>query len=140
MSSADMPLPSPWRYVSSASSKLSSVKGYLGHSVPLARVANAVVGTTPEQRQTWRAWASQKIRGKGKTAREIPNKEILTLFPGWAARRYQQETKLVVLEGPSPFEVEVFVSGYAISSRSKDQASRSQRAFIRLAKSAPLIL
>jgi hypothetical protein len=35
---------------------------------------------------------------------------------------------------PRPFEVEVFVSGFAISYRPPENISRSQKAFIRLAK------
>lgn len=35
---------------------------------------------------------------------------------------------------PEAFEVDVFISGFATSHRTADTASRSQRAFIRLAK------
>jgi hypothetical protein len=40
---------------------------------------------------------------------------------------------------PRPFEVEVFVSGYAISYRPPENISRSQKAFIRLAKGLDVI-
>ena len=40
---------------------------------------------------------------------------------------------------PRPFEVEVFVSGYAISYRSPEKISRSQKTFIRLAKGSDVI-
>ena len=44
-----------------------------------------------------------------------------------------------ILPVPRPFEVEVFVSGYAISCRAPENISRSQRAFIRLAKGSDTI-
>ena len=40
---------------------------------------------------------------------------------------------------PRPFEVEVFVSGYAISYRPPEKISRSQKAFVRLAKGSDVI-
>ena len=40
---------------------------------------------------------------------------------------------------PRPFEVDVFVSGYAISYRPPEKISRSQKAFIRLAKGSDVI-
>jgi hypothetical protein len=40
---------------------------------------------------------------------------------------------------PRPFEVEVFVSGYAISYKPPEKISRSQKAFIRLAKGSDFI-
>lgn len=45
-----------------------------------------------------------------------------------------------ILLVPRPFEVEVFVSGYAISYRPPGHITRSQRAFIRLAKGSDIIL
>ncbi|EAU90117.2 hypothetical protein CC1G_12228 [Coprinopsis cinerea okayama7 len=62
--------------------------------------------------------------------------EVITLFPGWAAKRYDNQAPAETLEpnAPRPFQVEVFASGYAISYRNRDNMSRSHRAFIRLAK------
>lgn len=40
---------------------------------------------------------------------------------------------------PRPFEVDVFVSGYAISYKAPENISRSQKAFIRLAKGSDVI-
>ncbi|KAJ3560136.1 hypothetical protein NP233_g11030 [Leucocoprinus birnbaumii] len=142
MSRVDMPpSSSSWRHISSASSKLSSLKGLINHSVSstnvgasISRAANAV-GATNERRQTWRAWATQKIRGRNTPGN--PSDEILTLFPGWAARRYAVNGEGTAASKSGelvPFEVDVFVSGYAVSRRSRDQATRSQRAFLRLAK------
>jgi hypothetical protein len=119
---------------------ISSLKGFL-HSTPSSNTANSLtratnaVGATDERRQSWRAWAAQKIRSRMKSPQRNSNNEILTLFPGWAARKYpprQGQDR----DKPVPFEIEAFVSGYAITHRSREQASRSQRAFIRLAKGA----
>ncbi|TFK39506.1 hypothetical protein BDQ12DRAFT_712190 [Crucibulum laeve] len=129
-----------WKYIQSASSRLSSFKGYLReHRTPLpspgARAAPQQ--GTAEERQSWRQWAGQKIRlRRGSGDEEDRNTEVVNLFPGWAARRYPKEHIYRITDDrtPTPFEVEVFVSGFAISHRSPEHASRSQRAFIRLAK------
>ncbi|TFK23189.1 hypothetical protein FA15DRAFT_594632 [Coprinopsis marcescibilis] len=60
--------------------------------------------------------------------------EVITLFPGWATKKYANGSPRVNPTGPTPFEVEVFTSGYAISYPNRDTLSRSHRAFIRLAK------
>ncbi|KAF5348779.1 hypothetical protein D9756_009747 [Leucocoprinus leucothites] len=100
----------------------------------LSRAANAV-GATEERRQSWRTWATQKIRGITKPGSSA--NEVLTLFPGWVARRYAVNEGLAADNSgqPVPFRIDVFVSGYAVSHRSKEQATRSQRAFLCLAKS-----
>lgn len=148
MSTVDMPpSSSSWRYISTASAKFSSLRGLVHHSVssvnvggsPSRAAANAV-GTTDDQRQSWRAWAAQKIRGRLRSPQGDSNNEVLTLFPGWAARRYATNEGFSGGGGePLQFEVEAFVSGYAFTRRSTGQATRSQRAFIRLAKGAYLI-
>ncbi|KAJ3504063.1 hypothetical protein NLJ89_g8137 [Agrocybe chaxingu] len=125
---------SSWRYLNSASSRLSNLKGYIRESGANLRAGRSTPDAHDgEQRQSWRAWAGQKIRVRRRGAYD-PNSanEIVNLFPGWAARRYLQGGGKH--EVPTPFEVEVLVSGYAISYRSAENASRSQRAFIRLAK------
>jgi hypothetical protein len=81
--------------------------------------------------------------------------EKLTLFPGWAVRRYSNDGVLVKqgvsnlccrfdlcrylmlsvsLGDVQRFTVDVFVSGFASSLRTPEQATRSQRAFMRLAR------
>lgn len=40
------------------------------------------------KRQSWRAWAGKKIRGKVKGNDSVGNTEVINVFPGWAARRY----------------------------------------------------
>ncbi|KIM44765.1 hypothetical protein M413DRAFT_442723 [Hebeloma cylindrosporum] len=124
---------SSWRYITSAGS---SLKGYLARdsgSGSRSRIPLAPNDHPNEERQSWRTWAGQKIRVR-RSGKQVPgreNTELVNMFPGWAARRYAQE---ITAQGPSTFELEVFVSGYAISYRSPENASRSQRAFIRLAK------
>lgn len=85
----------------------------------------------------WREWAGQKIRDKYNTRRAADDDdtpvgvEKIGLFPGWAMRRYHGQG-----HGPEDgFEVEVFVSGYASSHRPPEFATRSQKAFMSLAKS-----
>ncbi|KAG6907642.1 hypothetical protein DXG01_008092 [Tephrocybe rancida] len=129
-------MPTSWRYISAASSRVSSFRGYINAA---RSKASTPPGTTytpdahEEQHKSWRTWAGQKLRlGKspGGGAAQL-GAETLNLFPGWAVRRYR---KPVSGEMKDAFEVEVFVSGFAISYRSLENASRSQRAFIRLAK------
>ncbi|KAG6900139.1 hypothetical protein C0995_004182 [Termitomyces sp. Mi166 len=139
---------SSWRYISSASSRVSSLSlDYI--NTARARVSSragipfSVADSQEEGRKSWRAWAGQKLRlgkGPGDAGTKLSN-ETLNLFPGWAVRRYRKPSNadiegalisFLVME--SAFEVEVFVSGFAISHRSLQNASRSQRAFIRLAK------
>jgi len=106
---------------------------------PISRAANAV-GATDQRRQSWRSWATQKLRGK--RVQDDSVDEVLTLFPGWAARRYAVNEGLSPTYSgdlPVPFEIDVFVSGYAVSRRPKEPATRSQRAFLRLAKSMYLV-
>ncbi|GLB43214.1 putative the pyruvate dehydrogenase complex catalyzes the overall conversion of pyruvate to acetyl-CoA and CO(2) [Lyophyllum shimeji] len=82
--------------------------------------------------QSWRAWAGQKIRLRRGIRDGMANlEETLNLFPGWAVRRCR---KAGSGEHEGAFEVEVFVSGFAVAHGSAN-ASRSQRAFMRLARS-----
>ncbi|KAF9008927.1 hypothetical protein BDQ17DRAFT_1422116 [Cyathus striatus] len=124
-----------WKYLQQAAgSRLSSFKGYLREQRP---------GLSPsgdQQRQSWRAWAGEKITQKLRRRESQENvfnqnREVVSLFPGWAARKYSKDSAYAAHgNSPRPFEVEVFISGYTISHRRPEHASRSQRAFIRLAK------
>ncbi|KAH0582395.1 hypothetical protein H2248_010339 [Termitomyces sp. 'cryptogamus'] len=126
---------SSWRYISSASSRASSLSwDYI--NITRAKVSSKAGNAStdgPEGLKGWRAWAGQKLRlRKGQEDQGIKlSNETLNLFPGWAVRRYRKPSSADI---DSAFEVEVFVSGFAISHRSLENASRSQRAFIRLAK------
>ncbi|PPQ85263.1 hypothetical protein CVT25_010036 [Psilocybe cyanescens] len=131
-------MPSSWRYLTSAGNRISSFKGYIsshesGSSLKLGRTTPNATNAPRDERQSWRAWAGQKIRVRRKGMYDATeSNELVNIFPGWAARRYASQH--VGHAGPRPFELEVFVSGYAISYRSPANASRAQRAFIRLAK------
>ncbi|KAG5637102.1 hypothetical protein H0H81_005785, partial [Sphagnurus paluster] len=123
-----------WRYITSASSRISSFKDFLqtknktrGLQDAPQQSRSGLQSEIPSQdeRTTWRSWAGQKIRS-ARGAGDVVGAESLDIFPGWAVRRYRHTGR------PDVFEVEVFVSGYASSQRSVE--SRSQRAFIRLAK------
>lgn len=77
--------------------------------------------------------------------------EKLALFPGWAVRRYAGDGVLIqrgmvlivtlailmLIDGQDDiqrFKVDIFVSGFASSLRTPDQATRSQKTFMRLAR------
>lgn len=147
---------SSWKYISSASSRLSSFRGYISRPASGASPHSVSQDVTPvEGRQGWRAWAGSKIRSRGGGPSD-PGIESLSLFPGWAARKYGAGgsgvdgvfCRLLRAIGYSEgllgasvtssnfvdFEVDVFISGYAYSYRESGTASRSQRAFMRLAK------
>ncbi|KAF7361611.1 hypothetical protein MVEN_00504300 [Mycena venus] len=124
---------------SGSSSRLSAVKGYISQrdfKTDLKNIPNALQrGTTPDgTKQTWKEWAGQKIsavntmRGQGANSQ---NSERIALFPGWAARRYRQDG---VGRTQEAFDVDLFVSGFASSHRPAELASRSQKAFLKLAK------
>ncbi|KAF9525117.1 hypothetical protein CPB83DRAFT_885775 [Crepidotus variabilis] len=127
---------SSWRYLSSAGSRLSSFKGYISGREPggMPRSPRGTPGAVGEERQGWRAWAGQKIRGRGRNGNDPAKEEFINLFPGWAARRYVLAPEHHLPEGPPPFSIEIFVSGFASTSRGVENASRSQKAFVRLAK------
>ncbi|OCH96361.1 hypothetical protein OBBRIDRAFT_883275 [Obba rivulosa] len=120
--SDDMP---SWRSLASAASR--SIKGYvsqrdLKRGNPLGRAENE---DRPglSRRQTWGQWASQKLR----RANDDGSAERLALFPGWATRRYRQPMQ-ETSEG-APFNIEVFVSGYA------SRSGGTGKAMLRIAKS-----
>lgn len=143
-------------------SKMSSFRGYLASAANTALYSTSTPTNSRqvEERQGWRSWAGEKAKKlgnyglyggwRGAGANEPSDSvEQVTLFPGWAARRYRNaipgdeggRSKYAVHPpcscksgSPRPFEVEVFTSGYAISYKDRDNMSRSQRAFIRVAK------
>ncbi|KAF8210675.1 hypothetical protein K438DRAFT_1810137 [Mycena galopus ATCC 62051] len=117
-----------------SSSRLSAVKGYISQRDFKSDLKSLQRGVTADgTKQTWKEWAGQKIsavntiRGPGNSQ----NSERIALFPGWAARRYRQDN----LGRPQEaFDIDLFVSGFASSHRPAELASRSQRAFLKLAK------
>ncbi|KAJ3886059.1 hypothetical protein GG344DRAFT_58185 [Lentinula edodes] len=122
---------SSWR--KSASSRLSSFKSYIAQQDLRNTLPEAIsrqIGAGKERAGNFKEWAGQKInKGYNNNGQTNTGTEKISLFPGWAARRYpstgQQEDS---------FEIEVFISGFATSRRSADVISRSQRAFLKLAK------
>ncbi|KAL5531746.1 hypothetical protein ACEPAG_4623 [Sanghuangporus baumii] len=87
-------------------------------------------GYPQDRKMSWREWAGDKLRGRGPSVSDAVEK--VQLFPGWAARRYHDPD----MEGKeaAEFALEVFVSGFAASYVPPEYATRSQRAFMRLAK------
>ena len=105
--------------------------------------------------QSWGQWAGQKLKQiTHGNEDDAANLEKVFVFPGWATRNYHQEGASASSPGvcPSdleaatashqnsglisdaPFDVHVSVSGWASSHNAPGILSRSQRAFIRLAK------
>lgn len=145
-------------------SRLTSFRGFLGSAANTALYSTStptnINSRQMEEKQGWRAWAGEKAKKlgnyglysgwRGAGANEaLDSVEEVTLFPGWAARRYRNaipgdeggrylcaphQSCSCGPGSPRPFEVEVFTSGYAISYKNRDTMSRSQRAFIRVAK------
>ncbi|KAI0788704.1 hypothetical protein C8Q75DRAFT_807439 [Abortiporus biennis] len=134
---------SSWRSLASSASR--SIKGYAAQHDLKSRIPTGrnLDGPTADSsvRQTWGQWAGQKLRvltqsdptGSGSI-------EKLSLFPGWATRRYrQQDTQITNLEGilcsDVPFDVELFISGFSSKYSGLGFGTRPARAFLRLAKS-----
>ncbi|KAJ7497615.1 hypothetical protein FB451DRAFT_1212165 [Mycena latifolia] len=124
----------PWKPTLSAtsSSRVSAIKGYISQrdfkNVPSALQRG--VGADGSK-QSWKQWAGEKISAGMRGQRGSRDSERIALFPGWAARRYHQDE---VGRTQEAFDIELFVSGFASSHRAPELASRSQRAFMRLAK------
>ncbi|TFK51999.1 hypothetical protein OE88DRAFT_1658744 [Heliocybe sulcata] len=84
-------------------------------------------GDEEAKKQSWKQWAGEKWRGRGG---EGITTERISLFPGWATRRYRE----VNAQSYHEFDVEVFVSGFAVSHRPPEYATRAQKAFLRMAR------
>ena len=92
-------------------------------------------------KQSWSHWAGQKIR---RHSTDIATVDEVHLIPGWAAKRPRSEpeselfsfTSVVALtvHSTDTFDVEVYVSGFATSRRLPEILTRSQRAFLKLAR------
>ena len=89
------------KHLVSASSRLTSLKGYVASHTPSPPTRHTWSGKArglegsqggEHERKGWRAWAGQKIRGKQKANDSVGNTEVINVFPGWAARRYAQGT------------------------------------------------
>ncbi|KAI8985542.1 hypothetical protein BD414DRAFT_529339 [Trametes punicea] len=131
-------MPPSWRSLASAASR--SIKGYIAQqrelkqSVPSWRATLPHVGETSSspKKQSWSQWAGQKLRRGSQSEYDVSG-DRLSLFPGWATRRYREPQK----DGQedAPFDIDVFVSGYACKLTGVGFNTRAGRAFLRLAKS-----
>ena len=103
MSKDMLPSGSSWNLkpLVAASSRLTSLKGYVASHTPSPPTRHTCSGTPrdlggspggEQERKSWRAWAGQKIRGKQRGNDSVGNTEVINVFPGWAARRYAQGT------------------------------------------------
>ncbi|KIK81754.1 hypothetical protein PAXRUDRAFT_15067 [Paxillus rubicundulus Ve08.2h10] len=119
------------------SSRLNSVKDYLipprefRLSLPSRRPLTPgehgyVPGrTTP---QSWGQWAGQKIKRNHELVSTV---DEVNLFPGWATKRLP----IPAADGhEDAFNVSLHVSGFATSRRTPELITRSQRAFLKLAR------
>ncbi|KAI0369116.1 hypothetical protein BV20DRAFT_997309 [Pilatotrama ljubarskyi] len=129
-------MPASWRSIASAASR--SLKGYIAQqrelkqAYPLSRGAPPQSSEAASKKQSWSQWAGQKLRRGSQNEYDVSG-DRLSLFPGWATRRYREPRK----DGQEdiPFDVDVFVSGYACKLTGVGFNTRAGRAFLRLAKS-----
>ncbi|KAI0675668.1 hypothetical protein C8Q78DRAFT_340765 [Trametes maxima] len=129
-------MPPSWRSLASAASR--SLKGYIAQQrelkqpYPSWRGPPSQEAEPAQKRQTWSQWAGQKLRRGSQSEYDVSG-DRLSLFPGWATRRYREPPS----EGQEdvPFDVDVFVSGYACKLTGVGFNTRAGRAFLRLAKS-----
>ncbi|KAH9857256.1 hypothetical protein C2E23DRAFT_381428 [Lenzites betulinus] len=125
-----------WRSLASSASR--SIKGYIAQqrelkqSYPAGRVRSSQDFDTASKKQSWGQWAGQKLR-RGSSSDYDVSGDRLSLFPGWAARRYREPQR--DKHEDTPFGVDVFVSGYACKLTGVGFNTRAGRAFLRLAKS-----
>ncbi|KAG2142841.1 uncharacterized protein EDB93DRAFT_1252104 [Suillus bovinus] len=116
------------------SSRLAGLKSYISTqnlrtAIPVRRAlkpgeSGYVGGRTTTQ--TWSQWLGQKVRRSGS---DVTTTDEVTLFPGWASLCLASEH-----EDENAFDLLVYVSGYATARRSPEFLTRSQRAFLRLAR------
>lgn len=152
--SEDMP-PSSWRSLASAAGR--SLKGYVAQQRELKQSYPSWRGTPPQdsdatpKKQSWGQWAGQKLRRGSQSEYDVSGDRI-TIFPGWATRRYrepqrdgQEGTSEVSnisvscassnVRADAQFDIDVFVSGYTCKLTGVGFNTKAGRAFLRLAKS-----
>ncbi|KAG9104237.1 hypothetical protein FRC06_004221 [Ceratobasidium sp. 370] len=122
--------------------KLAKVRDYVVSSEVSKSAYNAVSNrvvayrtgvdpTTGGKRQTWEEWAREKRQRRREEQRGA---ERIGLFPGWAVRRYPDTRLPNKDDNVQQFAIDVFISGFASSLRTPEQATRSQRAFMSIAR------
>ncbi|CCM02585.1 uncharacterized protein FIBRA_04688 [Fibroporia radiculosa] len=120
-----------WKFLANAASR--SIKNYVSQRdykrpSPITREVS-LDGSS--RRKTWGQWAGQKLRQvQGEPGASVEN---VLFFPGWATRRFHDP--LANSADDAPFDVEVFVSGFASRSNGLGFGTRSGKAFLKLAKS-----
>lgn len=146
-----------WRSLASSASR--SFKGYVAQRDLKRSIVgirdNIRPGPSPDgtAKPSWSQWAGQKLRAFGQGDENGSGSiDKLILFPGWACRKYIQPQDATiqgmcgisntlagktenVAEDSSPFNVELFVSGYASRSSGPGFGTRAGRTFLRIAKS-----
>lgn len=102
-----------------------------------------------DKKAPWWALAGKKVADKlvGAEAAMGVRTERVLLFPGWASRRYLNDPKYG--EGMSryitasyvrltkfvdAYDIEIYVSGFAVKQREFGILTRSQRGFMKIAK------
>jgi len=90
-------MPPSWKSLSSASSRLSSFKGYLSQrdfKRAIPEMLQHPPGRGEDGPQSWKEWAGEKIKSTRSQSYDLsnPGSETITisLFPGWAVRRYRK--------------------------------------------------
>ncbi|KAG8942243.1 hypothetical protein FRC03_003495 [Tulasnella sp. 419] len=84
-------------------------------------VSSKVAAWRGTEGETWTQWRERRRE-------ESKGTEKVALFPGFAVKRHRGQQE------PGAFDLDVYVDGYASSLRSPELASRSQKAFMRIAK------
>ncbi|CDO69656.1 hypothetical protein BN946_scf184851.g44 [Trametes cinnabarina] len=135
-------MPPSWRSLASAASR--SIKGYIAQQRELKQPYPSSRGGAPQpppsfggassssKKSSWSQWAGQKLR-RGNPGEYDVSGDRLMLFPGWATRRYREPRRDP--QEDAPFDVDVFVSGYACKITGVGFNTRAGKAFLRLAKS-----
>ncbi|KAF8518972.1 hypothetical protein BU17DRAFT_48053 [Hysterangium stoloniferum] len=131
---------SPISWKALRSSRLTAIKDYVAkkdYRGTYETLSSGVRGATEEGAIcSWDQWAQHRFGKSQRSFTDVQHTilgvERLQLFPGWAVRRFAERSKFQ--DEHTEFSLEVYVSGFASSLRPPDKASRSQKAFYRLAK------
>ncbi|GJJ11104.1 hypothetical protein Clacol_005335 [Clathrus columnatus] len=120
-------IPSSWKTLTS--SKLSNIRDYVAqkdYKGTYESIAARVKGGSEVE------WNGHGTRD-GLPGTSSIGIEKLSLFPGWAVRRFRKPSDIE--DENAGFFLEIYISGFASSVRPPEAATRSQKAFYRLAKS-----
>lgn len=135
-----------------SSSRFAYLKDYISQrEIKLSLPSRWATGTSGEDNhtqaryaiQSWSQWAGQKIR---RSTADVATIDEVHLFPGWATRHLHGPDEPEGKLAPPPsscsnspltgtFDVVLHVSGFATSRRTPEFLTRSQRAFLKLARS-----